>query len=104
MKTTIVEQINAIRSVRKSFAQRAGRFAAEQNLPLSKFTKMDRALNDAASTLAAVNFIGPEMILIAPELVQEVKKFLTHWEAGKNWGQVSPHLEKMKAIINRLPK
>lgn len=83
MKTTIRQQIAAVNLAK--------------NLDVAKPLK--ERLNDAASTLAAVNFIGAEKILIAPELISEVTALVRTWNRG---GLITPHKENLEKIILRL--
>lgn len=87
MKTTIKQQIDAVNEARAELEMQW-----ETNLP---------ALNDAASTLAAVNLIGAEKILIAPELIEVVKKVL---ELDNEFMAHSDEFRKMREIVNRLSK
>jgi len=89
MKYSIKEQIGAVNWARK---------VVKQVVPTEK--KLEQ-LNDAASTLSALNFIGQDIVLIAPELIQEVKKLIQAWDVSET---IDAHMFKIVEIINRLPK
>ena len=89
MKTTIKQQINAVNRCRKE-GKKEGMTDALYN-----------TLNDAASTLSALNFIGQDVVLIAPELIQEVKKLIQAWDVSET---IDAHMFKIVDIIDRLPK
>lgn len=90
MKSTLKQQISAVNFSRKHFAQ------VEYD-----YDKLVKTLNDAASTISALNLIGTEVVLIAPELVTTVKQFLKHCGNGT---PTFEDIKKLQAIINRLPK
>lgn len=85
MRTTIRQQIAAVNLAK--------------NLDAAKPLK--ERLNDAASTLAAVNLIGEEKILIAPELVAVVKELLATWDNGT---LMTPYIFRLKDVMSRLQK
>ena len=87
MKHSIKDQIGAVNWARK---------AVKQVVPTVK--KLEQ-LNDAASTLSALNFIGQDKILIAPELIQEVKKLIQAWDVSET---IDTHMFKIVKIIERL--
>lgn len=103
MKHSIKEQIGAVNKMRTALKKNGSRLAAEIFPSPNKAGEFDEKLNDAASTLSALNFIGQDKVLIAPELIQEVKEMLDAWHAG-TLQDVSFRLNKLENILNRLPK
>ena len=89
MKHSIKDQIGAVNWARK---------VVKQVVPTVK--KLEQ-LNDAASTLSALNFIGQDKVLIAPELITEVGKLILAWDYQE---PIDKHMHKIVTIINRLPK
>jgi len=89
MKHSIKDQIGAVNWARK---------VVKQVVPTEK--KLEQ-LNDAASTLSALNFIGQDVVLIAPELIQEVKKLIQAWDVSET---IDARMFKIVDIIDRLPK
>lgn len=104
MKHSIKDQISAVSKARK--------ICQKENLAV--MDKLAEQLNDAASTLAALNLIGQEVMLIAPELVSTVEKMLIDWHDGFQLetgvtgvfglGKMENHLNKLENVLNRLPK
>lgn len=88
MKTTLEQQVKAIKKVRKM----------DRWLPI-----FDVTLKEAAINLNAINLVGFDKVLIAPELIQEVKEMLEAWHAG-TLQDVSFRLNKLENILNRLLK
>jgi len=97
MKHTIKEQTGAVNYARRNWK-------ANVRTKKSDLVPFLEKLNDAASTLAALNLIGQDVVLIAPELTQEVQKLIAIWNAPGWEGLLPKCINKLTAIINRLPK
>ena len=95
MKHSIKDQIGAVNWARK---------VVKQVVPTVK--KLEQ-LNDAASTLSALNFIGQDKVLIAPELINATRAMLEFWSENhrEQLGVImTAHFHKIGNILNRLPK
>jgi len=88
MKHSIKDQIGAVNWARK---------VVKQVVPTEK--KLEQ-LNDAASTLSALNFIGQDVVLVAPELLTIVREFCKRVEDGEVRSVTT--YGKFKAILKRL--
>lgn len=89
MKTTLEQQVKAINSARR--------------VVLAEKTKV--ALNDAASTISALNLISPDKVLIASELISECTKMLAVWHYPMEGDDdITPYMAKVFKILKRLPK
>jgi hypothetical protein len=99
MKHSIKDQIGAVNKARKVLNGKTYRQFINNSKTLDLVVEQ---LNDAASTLSALNFIGQDKVLIAPELINTVKKMLANWNNGESNAMVIGYFSKLEEIIKRL--
>lgn len=81
MKTTLKQQMNAV-SLARNY--------------VSKKTSI--ALNDAASTLAAVNFIGEEKIRALPDILTALNNLYIHHDYMMAEGEEGNYIEQVELL------
>lgn len=100
MKYTLKQQLASVNEAR-NFFRRLAAIERLKGVKLKANETVQAKLNDAASTLAAVNFIGSDAVLIAQELIIAVKQFL---KDSEDETMHFPSYWQMKKVIERLPK